>query len=44
MHGWEPAAILGATRDTPIWKANRRANFTLTEEGNVARAPVDVLQ
>jgi len=31
-HGWEPAAILNATWDTPIWKANRRANFMLTEE------------
>jgi hypothetical protein len=31
-HGWEPAAILNATWDTPIWKANRRGNFMLTEE------------
>ncbi len=31
-HGWEPASILNATWDTPIWKANRRANFMLTEE------------
>ncbi len=31
-HGWEPASILNATWDTPIWKANRRANFMLTEQ------------
>ncbi len=31
-HGWQPASILNATWDTPIWKANRRANFMLTEE------------
>ncbi len=31
-HGWEPASIVNATWDTPIWKANRRANFMLTEE------------
>lgn len=31
-HSWEPASILNATWDTPIWKANRRANFMLTEE------------
>lgn len=30
-HGWQSAAILNATWDTPIWKANRRANFMLTE-------------
>jgi hypothetical protein len=31
-HGWQPASIVNATWDTPIWKANRRANFMLTEE------------
>jgi hypothetical protein len=31
-HGWEPASILNATWDTPIWKANRRANFMLTQD------------
>ena len=31
-HGWQPASIINATWDTPIWKANRRANFMLTEE------------
>ena len=31
-HDWEPVTIPGATWDTPIWKANRRANFMLTEE------------
>jgi len=31
-HVWEPASILNATWDTPIWKANRRANFMLTQE------------
>ncbi len=31
-HGWEPASIPNATWETPIWKANRRANFMLTQE------------
>jgi hypothetical protein len=31
-HDWGPASIINATWDTPIWKANRRANFMLTEE------------
>ena len=31
-HGWEPVEISSATWDTPIWKANRRGNFMLTEE------------
>jgi hypothetical protein len=31
-HDWEPVKITSATWDTPIWKANRRANFMLTEE------------
>jgi hypothetical protein len=31
-HAWEPASILNATWDTPIWKANRRANFMLTQD------------
>jgi hypothetical protein len=31
-HGWQPASILNATWDTPIWKANRRANFMLTQD------------
>jgi hypothetical protein len=31
-HSWEPAAIINATWDTPIWEANRRANFMLTQE------------
>lgn len=31
-HGWEPASIINATWDTPIWEANRRANFMLTQE------------
>jgi hypothetical protein len=31
-HDWAPASIINATWDTPIWKANRRANFMLTEE------------
>lgn len=31
-HDWTPASIINATWDTPIWKANRRANFMLTEE------------
>lgn len=31
-HNWEPAIIPNATWDTPIWKANRRANFMLTQD------------
>ena len=31
-HDWEPVDIPNATWDTPIWKANRRAYFMLTEE------------
>jgi len=31
-HDWKPADIPNATWDTPIWKANRRANFMLTED------------
>jgi hypothetical protein len=31
-HDWEAVRIPCATWDTPIWKANRRANFMLTEE------------
>ncbi|MCX6924323.1 MAG: hypothetical protein NT154_14080 [Verrucomicrobia bacterium] len=31
-HDWEPVIITSATWDTPIWKANRRGNFMLTEE------------
>jgi hypothetical protein len=31
-HGWEAASIINATWDTPIWKANRRANFMLTQD------------
>jgi len=31
-HDWDPVRITSATWDTPIWKANRRANFMLTEE------------
>jgi hypothetical protein len=31
-HNWEPVEISSATWDTPIWKANRRANFMLTDE------------
>lgn len=31
-HGWEPVDIPSATWDTPIWKANRKANFMLTDE------------
>jgi hypothetical protein len=31
-HDWQPANIPNATWDTPIWKANRRANFMLTED------------
>ena len=31
-HDWEPVTIPNATWDTPIWKANRRANFMLTQD------------
>ncbi len=31
-HDWEPVDIPNATWDTPIWKANRRANFMLTQD------------
>lgn len=31
-HAWEPVDIPNATWDTPIWKANRRANFMLTQD------------
>ena len=31
-HDWEPVTIPSATWDTPIWKANRKGNFMLTEE------------
>jgi len=31
-HDWNPVDIPSATWDTPIWKANRRANFMLTDE------------
>ena len=31
-HAWTPAEIPSSTWDTPIWKANRRAHFMLTEE------------
>jgi hypothetical protein len=31
-HEWEPVTIASASWDTPIWKANRRGNFMLTEE------------
>jgi hypothetical protein len=31
-HDWEPASIINATWDTPIWKANRRGNFMLTQD------------
>lgn len=30
-HDWEPVDIPNATWDTPIWEANRRANFMLTD-------------
>ncbi|WP_242155574.1 hypothetical protein [Aestuariivivens sediminis] len=30
-HSWQPANIPNATWDTPIWEANRRANFMLTD-------------
>jgi hypothetical protein len=31
-HDWQPVDIPNATWDTPIWKANRRANFMLTQD------------
>jgi len=31
-HSWEPVSIPNATWDTPIWKANRRGNFMLTQD------------
>jgi hypothetical protein len=31
-HSWEPVEILSSTWQTPIWQANRRANFMLTDE------------
>jgi hypothetical protein len=31
-HDWEPVFIPNSTWDTPIWKANRRANFMLTQD------------
>jgi hypothetical protein len=31
-HSWEPVVILSSTWETPIWKANRRGNFMLTDE------------
>jgi len=31
-HGWEPVSIIGTAWQTPIWQANRRANFMLTQE------------
>lgn len=31
-HDWKPVTIPSGTWDTPIWKANRRGNFMLTEE------------
>ena len=31
-HDWEPVSIPNSTWDTPIWKANRRANFMLTQD------------
>ena len=31
-HSWEPVSIIGTTWQTPIWQANRRANFMLTQE------------
>jgi len=30
-HSWEPAYIPNGTWDTPIWEANRRANFMMTD-------------
>lgn len=31
-HDWEPVHIISTSWDTPIWKANRRGNFMLTDE------------
>jgi hypothetical protein len=31
-HNWEPVTIPNSTWDTPIWQANRRANFMLTQD------------
>jgi hypothetical protein len=31
-HDWDPVHIISTSWDTPIWKANRRANFMLTDE------------
>jgi hypothetical protein len=31
-HDWEPISIIGTAWQTPIWQANRRANFMLTQE------------
>jgi hypothetical protein len=31
-HEWEPVSIMGAAWQTPIWQANRRGNFMLTQE------------
>jgi len=31
-HSWEPVSIVGTTWQTPIWQANRRGNFMLTQE------------
>ncbi len=39
-HDWEPVHIPNATWDTPIWKANRRANFMLTQEPQGASVAV----
>lgn len=30
-HGWDYVKIVNGTWDTPIWEANRRANFMLTD-------------
>lgn len=31
-HDWKPVTISSGTWDTPIWQANRRGNFMLTDE------------
>jgi len=31
-HDWTPVSIIGTAWQTPIWQANRRANFMLTQE------------
>ncbi len=31
-HDWESVSIIATTWETPIWKANRRGNFMLTDE------------